>query len=271
MDEQELKNFFKRTFDDVAEGYDNASMRFFPDTAARIPEFLGLKGYEHVLDVATGTGVVALAMAAALPEGKVTGIDISPGMLAQAVRKKDSIGRDNVTFMEMDMTRLGFPADHFDAAVCAFGIFFINDMKRQLSHISEKVKTGGRVMTTTFSFGSFSPLADIFLERLKKYGIEPPTMSWKRISSVEQCKELFGSSGLADIECQKVDAGYYLDDADDWWHIIWNGGFRGLVNKLSDDDRERFRVEHLEEIDDLSDGEGIKLEMEVLYTRGTRV
>ena len=62
MDEQELKEFFKSTFNTVAEGYDNSAMRFFPDSAKYISSYLGLKGHEHVLDVATGTGSVALTI-----------------------------------------------------------------------------------------------------------------------------------------------------------------------------------------------------------------
>lgn len=270
MNERELKEFYRQTFNTVAAGYDHEAMRYFPESAARIPSFLALKGDEHVLDVGTGTGVVALALSRALPAGRVTGIDLSSGMIEQAVAKRMAMGGDNVTFMEMDMTSLDFPDGHFDAAVSAFSIFFINDMEKQLRHIASKVGKGGAVVITTFSSNSFSPLVDGFLNRLEGYGIEPPTMSWKRICTVAQCTDLFSRTGLRDIRCEVVDHGYYLNGPEDWWYIVWNAGFRGLVNRLSDTDRELFKKEHLDEIAALSTDKGIYLEMKVLYTIGTK-
>ncbi len=268
MNERELKEFYRHTFNTVAGGYDHEAMRYFPESAARIPSFLALKGDEHVLDVGTGTGVAAIALSKVLPGGRVTGIDLSSGMLSQANAKKTAIDRDNVTFIEMDMTSLDFPDGYFDAAVSSFSIFFINDMEKQLRHIASKVRKEGTVFVTTFSSDSFSPLADIFLNRLKGYGIEPPTMSWKRIATVDQCTNLFSRAELNTIRCEPVDCGYYLNGPADWWYIVWNAGFRGLVNSLSDADRERFKEEHLDEISMLSTDNGIRLEMKVLYTVG---
>jgi ubiquinone/menaquinone biosynthesis C-methylase UbiE len=270
MEENELKEFYKKTFNTVAGGYDHEAMRYFPESAARIPSFLRLKGNEHVLDVGTGTGLVAIALSQALPHGRVTGIDLSSGMLEQAVAKKATLGNDNVTFIEMDMTSLDFPDDHFDAAVSSFSIFFINDMEKQLRHIARKVRTGGIVAVTTFSMGSFSPLSDIFMKRLENYDIEPPTMSWKRIATIDQCNDLFKTAGLRDVRCEQVDLGYYLTGPEDWWYIVWNAGFRGIVNQLSDAARDRFQKEHLDEIAALSTDKGIRLEMKIIYTAGTK-
>lgn len=270
MDEQELKELYRNTFNTVAAGYDSKAMRYFPESAALVPSFLELKGDEHVLDVGTGTGLVALALSNVLPRGHVTAIDMSSGMLSQATAKKSSLGIDNIRFMEMDMTALEFPDNHFDAAASAFSIFFINDMEKQLSHIMSKVRNGGTVIVTTFSAESFSPLIQLFLNRLKEYGVEPPTMSWRRICTVDQCKDLFSKAGLQEIRCDTVDFGYYLTGFADWWYIVWNAGLRGLVNQLSETDQERFKAEHLHEILALVTDKGIRLEMKVIYARGTK-
>ena len=79
--------------------------------------------HQFILDVATGTGYAAMAVAKDLPDGHVTGIDFSAGMLAQAVRNKHARGMDNVTFTEMDMQAMGYPDNGFDVAICAFSIF----------------------------------------------------------------------------------------------------------------------------------------------------
>ncbi len=270
MDEDELKEFFKNTFDTVADGYDHAAMRFFPESAQRISSYLNLKGDEHLLDVATGTGCVALTLAKDVPNGQVTGIDFSKGMLSQAKKKKEERGGANVNFIEMDMQSIGFPDNHFDTAVSAFSIFFVEDMEKQVSHIAEKVKVGGTILITTFFDNAFSPLVGLFLTRLATYGIEVPTLVWKQVATTEQCTLLLKEAGLHNVRSEQVDCGYYLNDAVDWWYIIWNGGFRGLVEQLTPDDLKQFQQEHLAEVETLASVQGVWLEMSILYTSGTK-
>ncbi len=270
MDQQKNKAFFKKTFNTVADGYDNPAMRFFPESAQRIANYLNLRGDEQVLDVATGTGCAALTLAQELPGVQVTGIDFSTGMLAQATEKKEQAKLENVTFVEMDMQAIDFPDQYFDAAVSAFSIFFVEDMEKQLAHVAARVKPGGQVITTTFYDFSFSPLVGLFMQRLEQYGVEPPSLAWKKVATEEQCLALFHDAGLPVAQCHRVDCGYYLDNADDWWHIIWNGGFRGVVNQLEPDALERFQKEHSAEIQALASKQGIWLEMGVLYTVGVR-
>ena len=270
MDDQELKEFFKSTFNTVADGYDRAALSFFPDSAKHISSYLNLCGNEHVLDVATGTGCAALILAKDMPDCHVTGVDFSQGMLSQAMNKKDEYGLDNVTFCEMDMQAIEFPDNYFDVGVSAFSIFFVEDMKKQLSHIAQKIKDGGKIITTTFYDNAFSPLVDLFLDRLKKYGIEPPIFSWKRVATKQQCVDLFSEAGLADPKSEQLDCGYHLRDASDWWQIVWNAGYRGLVSQLANDELARFKDEHLSEVQNLASDKGIWLEMNVLYTVGTK-
>lgn len=270
MDGSELKKLFKTTFNTVAEGYDGAAMRFFSQSAEHLPAILDLNGNEQVLDVACGTGCATFALAKKLPEGHVTGIDFSRGMLSRAMRKKEEGGIRNVTFAEMDMQAMDFPDGHFDVAVSAFSIFFVEDMQSQLMHIAQKINSGGKVIMTTFYENAFTPMIDIFLEHLKDYGIEPPTLAWKRVASSAQCTALFDAAGMQRTRSQRLDCGFYLDNASQWWHIVWNGGFRGLINKLAPADLKQFKEKHLSEIEQLASDRGIWLEMSILYTLGNK-
>jgi SAM-dependent methyltransferase len=169
----------------------------------------------------------------------------------------------------MDMQVLDFPQNTFDAAVFPFSIFFVEDMEGLLRHVMEKVKPGSKVLMTTFYRGTFSPQVDMFLERVKKYGIEVPS-TWKRLSTPEECTDLLIKAGLKEVRVQMEDIGYYLDDAGQWWDIVWNAGLRRFVSGLSPANLERFEKEHLDEIDSLQTSSGVWLELKVLYATGVK-
>jgi ubiquinone/menaquinone biosynthesis C-methylase UbiE len=270
MNDQQRKSMLKETFNTVAAGYDGKVLRFFPESARRLSALLDLRGDEEVLDVATGTGHAALALAARLPRGRVTAVDFSPGMLEQARKKAASQKVANVDFREGDMQDLGFPAGRFDAAVCSFGIFFVEDMDSQLDHIVGTVKPGGQVAISGFQESYFHPLKDLMIARLERYGVKMPPQTWKRIASEKGCIELFRKAGLRDIRVVPENVGYFLDNAGAWWDVVWNAGFRRMVSQLSPADQERFRQEHLEEVAALATNEGIWLDVGVLFTIGRR-
>ncbi len=271
MDEKQRKAMLKETFDAVSGGYDGGALRFFPKSAEHMTALLGLRGDEWVLDVACGTGHASMAAARKLPSGRVTAVDFSPGMLEQARKKTSSQNLGNTEFLERDMTCLGFPEKTFDAAICAFGIFFVEDMDAQLKHIASVVKPGGRIMISNFQENYFYTLKDLMVNRLVQYGVQVPPQTWKRIANEAGCRELFQKAGLTDIRVETKNVGYYLENAEQWWYLIWNAGFRRMVSQLKPDDQARFKREHLQEIENLRTGDGIWLDVGVLYTMGTKI
>ncbi len=142
---------------------------FFSESAERFADYLDLSGDEHILDVATGTGNCAFGIAKHLPNGKVTAVDFSKGMLKAADEKKASAKIFNVEFIEMDMEDL-----NFDAVLCGFAIFFVEDMISQLRDMSRTVKREGVVLISTFHENHLMPLVEIFFNRLSVYGVEIP-------------------------------------------------------------------------------------------------
>lgn len=270
MDEKALKTLLIDTFNTVSGDYDSKPLRFFPESAENMARLLQLHGNEQVLDVACGTGHTSLAIARLLPQGRVTAVDFSSGMLAQARQKAAALNLNNVEFIERDMQNLGFSDNQFDCAICAFGIFFVMDMETQLSHISSKVKPGGRVMLSNFQENYFSPVKELFFDRIVDYGVPNPPQTWKRIAHEQGCRELFSKAGLTDIRVETRNVGYFLESVDDWWSIVWNAGLRRMVSQLSPAGQERFKREHIQEVEALRTAKGIWLDIGVLYTIGTR-
>lgn len=265
---EEQKAIIRETFNTIADGYDSGPLRFFSHSAVHLAALFEVQGHERVLDVACGTGHASLAIAPLLPHGRVTAVDFSTAMLARARDKAESLGIFNIKFLERDMQDLGFPEHSFDSAVCTFGIFFVEEMEAQLVHIASMVKPGGRVMITNFQESYFHPLKELFIARLLAYGVETPPQPWLRIAHEEGCRRLFTTAGLADIRVQSKDVGYHLASASEWWDIVWNAGYRRLVNRLSAADQERFREEHLREIETLRTRKGIRLDVGVLFSSG---
>ena len=258
------------TFNAVSTGYDTPALRFFSESAKCMAGYLDSSDITRVLDVATGTGNLALQIAGTYPRMHVTGIDFSAGMLAQARAKAGTGNIPNVEFLEMDMHEIDLPDGHFDAAICAFGIFFAEDMVKQLRYIADKVRPGGKIVISCFYEDSFQPLVEILSRRLERYGIERPSLRWKLIATEPKCQVLFHDAGLGNIRVERKDLGYYLKDAAGWWDVVWNAGFRSQVGQLSPEDLERFRDEHMKEINALRTDEGIWLNVNVLYTAGIR-
>ena len=269
IDVQKHKEIIKATFDTVG-GYDAHPLRFFKNSAEYFVSLLRLRGNERVIDVATGTGHAALALGSRLPDGHVTAVDFSKGMLDIAREKAASMSAHNVEFVEMDMQAMKFGKNQFDAATCAFGIFFVPDMDAQLAHITSLVKPGGQAAICSFQENYFHPLRDMAAKRIMNYGGQPPAPLWKRVATEEGCKDLFKNAGIGNVRVECANMGYFLKDEQEWWYILCNTAMRRMFDQLKPQDQIRCRDEHLREIAGLATKEGIWLDIPVLYTIGIK-
>lgn len=251
-------------FDTVAQGYDHPSLSFFPETAKRIINHLNLQADQHLLDVCTGTGVVALTAAEQLAAGRVTGIDLSSGMLQQAKHKAEQQQLSNVDFMQMDLDKLAFAKQSFDVASSSFGLFFLEDMTSGLSNIANVVKPGGKLAISTFTGEAFSPMADIFIKRYESFDREVPPLSWRRLSTHQLIKEQFNAVGISKLEIHHEPLGYQMTSAQMWWDVVWNAGWRSLLNMLSADEQAEFKKIHMQEINEILGEDGVWFNTEVL-------
>jgi demethylmenaquinone methyltransferase/2-methoxy-6-polyprenyl-1,4-benzoquinol methylase len=103
-----------------------------------------------VLDVATGTAAVAIAMAERWG-CTVTGIDQSPDMLAQGrLAVADAGVGDRVTLQQGEAERLPFPDASFDAATFTYLLRYVADPAATLREIARVVRTGGVIASLEF-------------------------------------------------------------------------------------------------------------------------
>ncbi len=99
------------------------------------------------LDLGCGTGDIALEILRAQPDCRVTGIDLSEGMLELGRKKVRDAGLDAaITLVKADALALEFPDDSFDAAITSFCLRNITDRTRALEEIRRVVRPGGSLV-----------------------------------------------------------------------------------------------------------------------------
>ena len=106
----------------------------------------------RILDVATGTGDLALAMARRMRGVQVLGVDLSENMLAEARRKATACGLDERVVLSLgDAERLEVADASVDVVTVAFGVRNFGDLGAGLREIVRVLKPGGKVVILEFS------------------------------------------------------------------------------------------------------------------------
>jgi len=110
-----------------------------------------------VLDLATGSGDVAFALANGLPGGtKITGMDFCQPMLDEAVKKRAASPRwAAIEFRQGDGLALPLPDRSYDAVTISFGLRNMADRHQALSEMHRVLRPGGRLFVLEFSQPSF--------------------------------------------------------------------------------------------------------------------
>lgn len=148
----------QQMFDNIAVSYDrlNAMMTFGMHRRwlrSLVSEAAGTSPM-HVLDIATGTGDVALALARRIPKAHIKGIDLSQGMLDVAAAKicrepSDIAGR--ITLKCGDALALPYGDNTFDVVTVAYGVRNFDDLARGYSEMHRVLRPGGKLFVLELS------------------------------------------------------------------------------------------------------------------------
>ena len=146
------KEKIEQMFNDIAPSYDrlNHLMSLGIDNIWRKKALKEIVDgtQQQILDVACGTGDSTIAIAKAMePGGRVTGIDISAGMMEPLMRKAAHEGvHDRIKLLQADALQMPFEADSFHRVTCAFGIRNFEDRKKGLVEFLRVLKPGGKAV-----------------------------------------------------------------------------------------------------------------------------
>ena len=161
--EKTKKEEVREMFDRIAPAYDrlNHTLSFQIDKLwrRRVVRIVRRSSPRRILDVATGTGDLAIALAARIPDAHVLGIDLSEQMLEEARRKVVRRGLDErVLLEEGDAERLALGDGAVDVATVAFGVRNFGDLGTGLQELFRVIRPGGQVVILEFS----TPSAPLF-------------------------------------------------------------------------------------------------------------
>ena len=175
---------------------------------------------QHILDIGTGTGHLAIAAAQiAGDEGRVIGVDISARMLEQARSKVEASGLNNIELQLADAEALNYPANSLDRILCANTFPWIENKEATLHFWYQFLKPGGIIGIHTPADTAY--IGYVVLRKvLERYGVtlEPSN----RIGAIETCQSLFANAGFEAIEIKTEQHGSYisLDKAKSSWSGI---------------------------------------------------
>ena len=152
-DEQRFKTDDADSYNAVVDYFDQYTERFTSHMPGPLLAMADVPDNGRVLDVGTGTGIIALDVAARLgPQGKVVGIDLSDGMLATASKKAQQKGLESRTeFLKMDAENLTFEDNSFDAALSLYALRHFPNPDKSVNEIFRVLKPGASIVAAVGS------------------------------------------------------------------------------------------------------------------------
>jgi demethylmenaquinone methyltransferase/2-methoxy-6-polyprenyl-1,4-benzoquinol methylase len=146
----------EQMFDSIAPAYDfmNRAMTLGIDKwwRARAVKMLKRAEPRRILDIATGTGDLAILLARRLPQATVTGVDLSAGMVAIGQKKVEQAGlAQRVTLSVADCLALPFADATFDCITVAYGVRNFADLAAGYREMHRVLRPGGQLCVIELS------------------------------------------------------------------------------------------------------------------------
>ena len=179
---------------------------------------------EQLLDVACGTGLVALAATERVgPQGHVLGVDLSARMVEAARRRAQVRQCKQASFVRMDAERLNLADDRFDAALCAFGLMYLPEPEQALREMARVVRPGGRVGLSVWGERSRCGWSALFPIVDAEVASDVCPLFF-RLGQADTLARVCLGAGLAMVKEQRMNATLHYANADEACRAAFAGG-----------------------------------------------
>ncbi len=281
MDQQliEIREQQKASWDKFSPGWkkwDAFTMDFLKPMGDEIISMLQVKPEDHVLDIATGTGEPGLTIAKMASKGKVTGIDISPGMVHIAIENAKAKGLDNYKAMVADVCELPFTDKSFDAISCRMGFMFFPEVKLAAKEMYRVLKSGGRMATSVWAGPQNNEWITTMMGVLKAnidMPVPPPgAPGMFRCAEPGYMSNLLKEAGFKNVKEQIISGEIHYDNADHYWTMM-NDVAAPVVAALSQVDnttRDKVKSDLFKKLEERSGGGELSMPYESIIAYGEK-
>jgi SAM-dependent methyltransferase len=220
--------------------YDRLTARITRDLAGPLLDAAGVAAGTRVLDVGCGPGVVCGLAAArgAVP----TGVDVAPGMLAEARRR-----HPGVDFVEADAVALPFEDGAFDACVGGFVLNHLPAPEAAAAELARALAPGGALALSVWEPPAANRWLGIAAEALAEAGVRtPPDLAGGpdsyRFADREEMLALLRGAGLREARVERVGTLVRCAGADELWEGVLGGSVRTSTTILRQPEEVRLEV-----------------------------
>jgi ubiquinone/menaquinone biosynthesis C-methylase UbiE len=225
---------------------------------------------EDVLDVAAGTGAVALHAARAIaPGGRVLATDIAPKMLDELSRRAAACGLDNLDVEACGAEDLA-SHEEFDVALCSLGLMYVPSPTAAAVALQRAVKPGGRVVVSVWGDRRNCGWADIFPIVDARVSSDVCPMFFA-LGAEGALTDTLATAGFVDVEETRLSVELAYPDADTALGAAFIGGPVALaVSRFAPDVLAEAHEEYLTSIAPYADGDGYRLPGEFVVASARR-
>jgi len=228
-----------------AEAYERFMGRWSRLVAPRLVDFTNLPEQGRMLDVGSGTGSLAFAIAKRKRRAHVLGIDPSQEYVAYATSRNPFPDRDR--FEVGDAQQLHFPDASFDAALSLLVFNFIPDPKKALLELRRVTKPGGKISAAVWDYGVGMRMlrtfwdAAVHLDR----GAEKLDEKHMPLCRAGELSALWRQGGLENVREQSIDIKMRFESLADYWDpfLLGQGPAGAYVRRLDRDKLQALRNE----------------------------
>lgn len=211
---------------------------------------LRVKPGERLLDLATGTGGVALASARRRVE--VVAVDWSPGMVSYLAARAIGEGVEGISAQVMDGQNLDLPNAHFDAVCSVFGIMFFPNHRAGLTELFRVLKPGGRVGIAVWQNPSLMEHLSVWQRTARTFDANAPDLprpaAWEQMDSSEGLRRELEGAGFQNVSVVPVTHKWEVSSAK--WFIENFDASQAFCERLGHDSRDRIRESVLAQLQD---------------------
>jgi ubiquinone/menaquinone biosynthesis C-methylase UbiE len=261
----------RQGWDRASDSYERYWRRQLQPAIDGVLERAELQPGEDVVDVACGTGMVALPAAAAVgPTGRVLATDLSPRMIDTLRARAGDCRLANVEVAAVGAEQLDV-VDEFDVALCSLGLMYVPSPADAVAAMRRALRPEGRIVVSTWGERRNCGWAELFPIVDARVSSDVCPMFFA-LGAPGALTELFEAAGFVDVEEGRLGVELRYDNADDALGAAFLGGPVALAySRFDDDARAGAHREYLASISDFADGTGHRVPGEFVVCSARRV